>query len=360
MSDELVIRLSELRAAAAQFRQSALAIRESLESAQSQAAEMSALLPLPLPAATSLLTTAPNASADRLDTLRDQLTRAVDALDEAVRPVMIPLGILWNRLDRRPVIRPDPIPEIGMAAYTLGSYISRYNRPLYNIFLNDQAAITRDSALIEQLRAERERTQGDFIALQNRLATAGITPTGTPQVRAFEGQLAHLDREEAAAQARIEAAQTRVDNAREHLLMVTPPDDADSALIRSLEGGKSESYVLTNTRDCVNYIVGRVPIPGELAANAHLWDEKAAELTRFGIRVGNQPLTGSILVMETDHPYASDDYGHVMLVESVGSDGSVWVTDHTHPNPVRLSDLTDEVTGARMKYLYLPWYTRAG
>jgi surface antigen len=108
----------------------------------------------------------------------------------------------------------------------------------------------------------------------------------------------------------------------------------------------------------VNYIAGRVPIPGDLAANAHLWDDRAAELTRFGIRVGSEPLTGSILVMETDHPFASDNYGHVMLVESVGSDGSIWVTDNTHPTPVRLSDLTDEVTGDRIKYLYLPWYTR--
>lgn len=360
MSDELLIRLSELRAAADQFRLSARQIRDSLESAQAQAAEMSALIGVPLPSAAGLLTVAPNASADRLDDLRDQLTRAVDALDEAARPVMIPLGILWNRLDKRPIIRPDTPPETGVAAYTLGSYISRYNRPLYDRFLDDQAAINRDTALIHDLRAERERTQDDLIALQNRLATAGVALAGAPQVRALEGQLAHLDREEAAAHARIEAAQARMTDARDRLLLVTPPDDADPSVIRSLEGGKSEDYVLANTRDCVNYIAGRVPIPGDLAVNAHLWDDRAAELTRFGIRVGDTPLTGAILVMETDHPFASDDYGHVMLVESVGADGTVWVTDNTHPNPVRLSDLTDEVTGDRIKYLYLPWYTRAG
>ena len=359
MSDELVIRLSELRAAADQLRLSAQTVRMSLESAQTDAADMSALTYEPLPSAAMLLTAAPNATADRLDTLRDQLTRAVESIEDATRPMMIPLGILWNRLDRRPLIRPTVAPEVGVAAYTLGSYISRYNRPLYDKLLNDETAITRDTALITQLRDERTRTQGDLVALQNRLATAGVASAGTPQVRALQGQLDYLDREEGAAQNRITSAQDRVEDARQRLLRITPPDSADSSVIRALEGAKSESYVLANTRDCVNYIASRVAIPGDLAANAHLWDEKAAELTRFGIRVGDQPMAGSVLVMETDHPFASDQFGHVMLVESVGSDGSVWVTDNNNPNPVRLSDLTSEVIGERVKYLYLPWYTRA-
>jgi len=360
MSDELVIRLSELRAAADQLRLSAQTVRAALESAQTQAAEMSALAAAPSPSAARLLTAAPNATADRLDTLRDQLSRAVESIEDATRPIMIPLGILWNRLDRRPLIRPTITPEVGVAAYTLGSYISRYNRPLYNSLLNDQAAIARDDALITELRAERARTQGDLVALQNRLATAGVASAGTPQARALQGQLDYLDTQENAAQTRITEAGARIDDARERLLRVTPPDSADPSVIRGLEGAKSESYVLANTRDCVNYVASRVAIPGDLAANAHLWDDKAAELTRFGIRVGDQPLPGAVLVMETDHPFASDDYGHVMLVESVGKDGAVWVTDYTHLNPVRLSDLTTEVTGERMKYLYLPWYTRAG
>jgi len=359
MSDELVIRLSELRAAADQLRLSAQTVRMALESAQTDAAEMSALAVLSLPSASALLTAAPNATADRLDSLRDQLTRTVDSIEDATRPLMIPLGILWNRLDNRPVIRQTVTPEVGVAAYTLGSYISHYNRPLYDSLLNDQTAIARDATLIQELRAERARTQGDLVALQNRMATAGAVSTGTPQVNALNGQLDYLDKQEAAAQSRITAAQARVDDARERLLRVTPPDGADPSVIRALEGAKSEPYVLANTRDCVNYIASRVAIPGDLAANAHLWDEKAAELTRFGIRVSDQPLAGSILVMETDHPFASDRFGHVMLVESVGKDGAVWVTDNTHPTPVRLSDLTTEVTGERMKYLYLPWYTRA-
>ncbi len=360
MSDELVIRISELRAAADQLRLSAHSVRTALESAQNEAAQLSALTYAPLPSAAALLTAAPNATADRLDALHDQLNRAVESIEDATRPLMIPLGILWNRLDRRPVIRPTVVPEVGVAAYTLGSYISRYNRPLYDSLLDNQTVITRDEAFIGQLQAERARTQGDLVALQNRLATAGAASAGTPQVRALQGQLDYLDKEEGAAQTRITAAQARVDDARERLLRITPPDSADPSVIRALEGAKSESYVLENTRDCVNYIASRVAIPGDLAANAHLWDEKAAELTRFGIRVGDQPLPGSILVMETDHPFASDRFGHVMLVESVGKDGAVWVTDNTHPNPVRLSDLTTELTGERMKYLYLPWYTRAG
>ena len=130
-------------------------------------------------------------------------------------------------------------------------------------------------------------------------------------------------------------------------------------LIHELEGSESAPYVLSNTRDCVNYIASRVPIPGELAANAHLWDQRAGEYPQFGIRVSEVPLPGSILVMEAEHPYADDRYGHVMLVERVDSAGNIWITDNNHASPTRLSDLTTETSGERVKYLYLPWFTKA-
>lgn len=358
MTDELIARVSELRAAADRLRSSSSAVRAALESAQAEAAGLTAL-GAALPSAAALLSAGPSAAADQLDTLRDQLDRAVTGLEDAARPLMIPLGILWDRLDRRPALRRDPAP-IPAAAYTLGSYLSRYNRPLYDRFLADQATITTETARIVELRAERERTQGDLMALNNRLATAGIAAAGSPQVAALQGQIDHLARKESAALGRIEAAQASAEDARQRLLRVTPPDGADTTLIQSLEGTDSAPYVLANTRDCVNYIASRVAIPGELAANAHLWDERAAELTRFGIGIGDEPLPGAVLVMETDHPFASDQYGHVMLVESVGADGAVWVTDNNNPTPVRLSDLTSETSGERIKYLYLPWYTRAG
>ena len=48
-----------------------------------------------------------------------------------------------------------------------------------------------------------------------------------------------------------------------------------------------------------------------------------------------------------------------MLVERVDSAGNIWITDNNHASPTRLSDLTTETSGERVKYLYLPWFTKA-
>jgi surface antigen len=116
--------------------------------------------------------------------------------------------------------------------------------------------------------------------------------------------------------------------------------------------------VKANTQDCVNYIVGKIPIPDGMAGNAYLWNERAAALPQYGVTSGDVPLVGSVLVMEQAHPYADPVFGHLMYVERVDMDG-VWVTDNVHAEPVKLADLTDEVSGENIRYLYLPWHTRA-
>ena len=45
-----------------------------------------------------------------------------------------------------------------------------------------------------------------------------------------------------------------------------------------------------------------------------------------------------------------------MYVERVDMDG-VWITDNLHSAPVKLADLTSEISGANISYLYLPWHT---
>jgi hypothetical protein len=47
-----------------------------------------------------------------------------------------------------------------------------------------------------------------------------------------------------------------------------------------------------------------------------------------------------------------------MYVERV-ENGEVWITDNLHPNPVKLSALTDQTSGPNMEYLYFPWQTHA-
>jgi hypothetical protein len=62
--------------------------------------------------------------------------------------------------------------------------------------------------------------------------------------------------------------------------------------------------------------------------------------------------------MERDHPYADDIFGHLMYVEKVEGN-LIWVTDNNHATPVLLSELTDELTGDNINYLYFPWRTKA-
>lgn len=363
MNEELAVKLSDLRAAAETMQRGTAAIRASVEAARS---EISALAAQIDPAATPSFGALAYSSrllelTGTLDRLSTQLTRAADDVDHAARWQGPPLGVLWDRIKTRPRADISPI-DAGpiIPSYTLGSYISRANRPLYDTLLNDRAALERERANIERLSAARADAAEESATLHDRLLAYGETNVAAvPRVQVLTAQIDTYDQEIRAAEARAAQLETRIDAATARLIAVNPADNADVYLIRTLEGGESAPYVLDNTRDCVNYIASRVPIPGELAANAHLWDERAAEFPQFGIRTGDAPKPGAILVMEADHPYADDRYGHVMLVERVDSSGGVWVTDNNHAQPVRLDDLTAETTGPRVKYLYLPWFTQA-
>jgi surface antigen len=95
-----------------------------------------------------------------------------------------------------------------------------------------------------------------------------------------------------------------------------------------------------------------------MAANAYLWNDRAAALPQYGITSGNVPLVGSVLVLEKTHPYADPVFGHLMYVERVDNDG-IWITDNLHTEPVKLSALTSETSGTNLSYLYFPWHTHA-
>lgn len=358
-------RLQDLRSAASAIARSADSLRLAAERVHTEVGGLAAQVD---PSSSSAFATL--AHSGRLDTLigtiaglAAQLARAADDIESAGRWHGPPLGILWDRMGggARITVRP-PEPSAAAPTYTLGSYISRANRPLYDQLLADQASLAEQHKRIAEANAARSAALEERGALLNRLVAYGTPEAAAlndPRVRSLDAaaEAAGRDAEHASDQAA--ALEQRIKSTTQRLLAVTPPDAADPTIIRSLEGGQSEPYVLANTRDCVNYVASRVPIPGELAANAHLWDERAAELTRFGIRVSDTPLAGSILVLEADHPYADDRYGHVALVEYVDSAGGVWITDNNHAQPVRLDTLTSETTGDRVKYLYLPWYTKA-
>lgn len=363
MNEELAVKLSDLRAAADTIQRGAASIRGSVEAARSEISALAARVdPATTPSFSGLVYSSRLIElTDILQRLSSQLTRTADEVDQAARWQGPPLGVLWDRISTRP--RMEVHAASGgpiIPSYTLGSYISRANRPLYDALLSDRAELARERGNIETWTAARADAAAESAALHDRLAAYGEPDiAAVPRVQALNSQIAAYDQDIHAAGLRAAKLETRIEATTARLIAVNPADQADVQLLRTLEGGESAPYVLDNTRDCVHYIASRVAIPGELAANAHLWDERAAELPQFGIRSGDAPKPGAILVMETDHPYADDRYGHVMLVEQVDSSGAVWVTDNHHAQPVRLSDLTTETDGPRVKYLYLPWFTQA-
>jgi len=95
-----------------------------------------------------------------------------------------------------------------------------------------------------------------------------------------------------------------------------------------------------------------------LGRGGALFGGESEELKMIEAALGDVPLAGSVLVMQPDHPFADDRFGHVMYVERVDSSGGVWITDNFHHEPVLLSTLTNVTTGPDITYMYFPWQTQ--
>lgn len=237
-------------------------------------------------------------------------------------------------------------------------YLSTFNRARYEAMLRDTQLLDVKTAQLDQWVAAC-----DGYALTARMLGERMATESTPQLAA---QLSNVESQLEEAAARVKGISWEVDQMRQNMdtinarmALVRPAMGADLNLIRSMEGTTNPIWLRDNTYDCVRYVIERVPVPPQIANHAYLWDDRVSELRRYGITVGQEPLPGSVLVMEREHSYANDIYGHVMVVERVDADGSIWVTDNIHPDEaVLLQNLTDELSGSNIKYLYLPWHTQ--
>lgn len=241
-------------------------------------------------------------------------------------------------------------------------FVSENNRPLYDQLLNDQDVLMAQEQRLDQLVQSRDLLQADLGALRNRMSSfhSTISLEAAPRVQAIEDQISLLDHQISEVQGNITQLETEVTEMTQRLALVAPTAQADLVAIASLQEGETAQIVVDNTYGCVNHVVTRMPIPMELARDAHLWDEMVERHSEYGIRMGDAPLEGAVIVMETNHSYADDINGHLMYIERIDADGGVWITDNYHPDtPVLLSDLTDEVDGEFIHYLYMPWHTRA-
>lgn len=255
-------------------------------------------------------------------------------------------------------------PEVVLEAPPLDAYANQHNQAMMQELTRQQAALETEQSNLSTLEGRRAEIQGELDRLTQVLGTtAGVTPNA--RVRGLREQLAAIDAEIAASQQNIENATNNIASLQDRLERVSPGAGADLELIASLEGSRTSDAILNATRqadnsvNCVNFVCSRMPIPPGIPNNAYLWPENALRHPEYGIKMGDVPLPGSVMVMQPEHSFADDRFGHVLYVERVEPDGSVWVTDNFNHTPVLLSSLTDEVSGPNITYMYFPWETQA-
>jgi hypothetical protein len=239
-------------------------------------------------------------------------------------------------------------------------FFNQENQKLADQVAAKQTEIGERQTRIAELEGRRGQLQTELDQMLQ--ATGGQE---TARTRGLRTQLADMEALINGETTSVDQLQKQVDDLQARLEMVTPGPGADMELIQSLEGSRTIDAILNATRqadnsvNCVNWVCSNVPIPPGLPTNAKDWVQNALNHPEFGIKVGDVPLTGSVIVMQPEHSFAHDVFGHVMVVERVDPDGSVWVTDNFNHEPVLLSRLTDEVSGPNIQFLYLPWHTQA-
>ena len=370
MTNTVEIRISQLRNAADQLRRSAGRVAFSVQSAADVIDGMVALGAVPPDFQQRYIAVRGHMTewSDTLERFSEHLTDAADDVEAAHTGQRIYPGFASGLgrgrvrpyMPERDAAPPAPLTPAPQAPLTDSVYVNRKNHALREAWQARRADLESKESALAALVDTRAAKADDLAALKNRLHSydPATDVSEIPRVQAMQAELNRLDGQISALEGQVDALGADVDQLAARLERVTPTAGADIKLIQSLEGSTSPDYLSQNTFDCVQHIVGKFHVPGELAVDAKLWAEMAAQFPEYGVQVGDMPLEGAVLMMDPDHAYADDVYGHVMYVENV-SGGEVWVTDDTYNgDPVRLSDITDETTGDKLRYLYFPWHTQ--
>ncbi len=293
------------------------------------------------------------------------LNRAADDIESAVQsttgittdisfssPGRHGRGRRHNRI-KVPDVQAPPLP------YSVDDYVSPINKPLYDKLTADRTSLSSEQLRLDLLVQSRDKLADDLKALKDRLHSYDpkLNLDTVPRVQSIQSQIDGYNQQIAQSQQQVNSLQNEIHDLSTRLDRVKPGAGADLKLITEMSHSQTASWVKDHTEGCVNYIAGRMPIPDNIAQNAYLWDDKAREMTEYGITVGDHPLVGSVIVMEREHSYADDVFGHLMYVERVDKTG-VWITDNFHATPVNLYDITKEVSGPNIHYLYFPWWTQ--
>ena len=374
---EVSVRLSELRHASEQLRQSAYRLQLAVDNVipiidqsmlDALPASEQALLYQSHKANIVALPAKITQFAENLEKAADDINTAVDGQSGAnaihvvhfYAPKRVKIGNSPNTaalLGTSNVYSNTP----SVKKMTLDEYISNRNQPLYEELKSTESQLKDRTSALGLLISQRNTVTEDMTALKNRMLSFGDTANvdNHPRVVALQTHMDDLDLQIETIQSEVHSLQFDVDRLTERLDRVAPAAGAELDAIIGLEGADNPMWMKTSTFGCVNHVVEKMSLPNGVPRDALLWDDAAMQLPQYGISWGDTPLEGSVLQLEPSHPYADDQYGHVLYVEQVVGN-EVWVTDNLHPNEaVKLSDLTTQLQGDNMRYLYFPWNTKA-
>ena len=244
---------------------------------------------------------------------------------------------------------------------SLEEYVSRRNQPLFDELQSKQSHLKDRSSALALLINQRQLVSEDLTALKNRMMSYEMSANVEthPRVMAMQTQLNDLDLQIETTQLDVDNLQLEVNHLTHRLDRVAPVSGAELEAIVGLENAENPQWMKNSTFGCVNHVVNKMPLPNGVPRDALLWDDAALKLPQYGISWGDTPLEGAVLQLDPSHPYADDQYGHVLYVEHVVGN-EIWVTDNLHPDePVKLSDITTQLNGDDMRYMYFPWHTKA-
>ena len=161
----------------------------------------------------------------------------------------------------------------------------------------DEKQVLLQDAQVNLLAMQSEVDQKrDHLGRLEAAFAANHDPKLADRINQLRVEVAELDANITYDQQMVDTLDVEVDELAKRWSFVELPPGANVEKIRALEGGETSQWIKDATRNednsvnCVNYVVNRMPIPGELPLNAHLWDEQANKFaTELGIKVGDVP-----------------------------------------------------------------------
>ena len=308
---EIYLKLSELRDCAEQLRQSKRHLDQSLTNIGDVLRELAVLgmeehefVTLGRPQMHTM-----TYWTQRLNHFADRLTATADDVEGAVL-FELPHFDLSLLPERDPIVSQTMGMQSSIVEVTTldtgGLYVSSANTDLFLTLRERQNLLAEQIGKRTILIEQHQSAVSELEATRNRALSYNpdLDLNSVPRNQALQNEVSQLESEITQMDTTIASLETEVQTLDTRLATIQPSSGADMSIIADMEGSSTNPHVVNNTYDCVNHVVQKLPIPHNMALDAHSWNELALQHPEYGITIGDQPLEGSVIVLEREHSYA--------------------------------------------------------